>query len=217
MAVVMVLHAEGPGDLGRPSGWIAPGYSLLEDDLGPAHELVRRILSTDRGIPPTAVDFREPLRTRSGARAHGSKLLAPRVLDEVLGAWIVEVPLVVLLVDGDEQEPAGRRRLLREALDRNGLTGAVGVAIREFESWLIADQEALDAVLGPGRSSPADIEGLDPRVAKERLTSWTSTVAGRSPLELRQQLATTLDLDQVRDRCPSFAAFREELAALDLD
>ena len=158
------------------------------------------------------------MRMRTGARARGSKLLDPGVLDDVLSAWIVEVPLVVLLVDGDDKRPDERAQILREALDRNGFEGAVGVAVREFESWLLADQAALNHVFGPGKQSPAKIEAMDCRLAKETINSWAAEIAheGRSALSIRRQLAAAVDLQELGKRCPSFAAFRQEFAQLDL-
>ncbi len=134
MPVVMVLHAEGPGEVGHSAYGIAPRDSLLADDLGPAHVLVQRVIEAHKNIPPEAIDFKEPLRTRTGAHAYGSALLQPRILDTVLGAWL-ETLLVILLVDADDEPHNDRLKILREALIRNSMEGAAGVAIREFESW----------------------------------------------------------------------------------
>ena len=46
-AVCMVVHAEGPGDLGAPIWDLSPKDSLQPDDLGPAHIIVQRILTED--------------------------------------------------------------------------------------------------------------------------------------------------------------------------
>ncbi len=86
MAVVMVLHAEGPGEVGHSTYGIAPRESLLAEDLGPAHVLVQRVIQAHHNVPSAAIDFKEPLRTKTGAHAYGSALLQPRTLDTVLGA-----------------------------------------------------------------------------------------------------------------------------------
>ena len=165
-------------------------------------------------MPERALDFRAPYNTRRGQPLHGTRMLVSAFLDEALAGWRLEPALVVLLVDADEKPVDSRRSILREALGRNGLEGAVGVAVQEFESWLMADQDALTAVLGPGHASPPDIEAMGCRQAKDQLMGWTTQAArpGRGPFELRIELAKTLDLDVLTKRCGSFRAFRRELA-----
>lgn len=217
MAVVMVLHAEGPGEVGHSTYGTAPGDSLLTQDLGPAHVLVQRVINEHKNIPADAIDFKEPLRTKTGAHAYGSALLQPRILDTVLGAWL-ESPLVILLVDADDKSHSSRLKILRDALTRNSMDGAAGVAIREFESWLIADAAALRSVFGSGKDTPVNIESMDRREAKQLLTSWVDAIKSehRPPHSIRRQLASSLNLDTVSQRCPSFDLFCKEIAALNM-
>lgn len=220
-ATCVVVHAEGPGDHGRPPPYAQPGHPLLEEDLGPAHELVRRTLELVHSLPPAAVDFRAPFKTGTGEALHGSRMLVPKLLDQALAGWLLasglpSPPLVVLLVDADEEPPEQRRQVLREALVGNGLTGATGVAVQEFESWLIADQAALTQVLGPGHAAPPTVEGMSRRQAKDLLGNWARAASreGRGPFHLRCELAAAVDLDVLTQGCPSYAAFRDEVAAL---
>ncbi len=191
-------------------------HPLLEDDLGPVHELIRRIVTAERKVPAPALDFREPLRARTGRPLTGSMLLVPANLDDVLDGWLVDAPVFILVVDSDDKPAHERMKVLTDALARNSVSGAAAVAIKEFESWLIADQAALDTILRPGHPSPAAPEDLGLRVAKQQVNSWCQAVANdrRPLLAVRRELAAALDLETVRKKCPSFDAFCKELAAL---
>lgn len=211
--VCIVVHAEGPGDLGSPARDVPPGESLLPEEQGSAHVLVQRILAKGANLPGGAIDFREPLRTQTGVRAYGSKLLDRRVLDEILTGWLFDNPLIVLLVDSDDNPPNERLSLLQEALEANYLKGAVGVAVKEFEAWLLADAAALSAVLGRSKSSPSSPEKLACREAKQLLSKWINEIATekRNTADIRRELALAADLDVLSNTCPSFKVFQQEL------
>ncbi|EKV02891.1 hypothetical protein Lepto7375DRAFT_5159 [Leptolyngbya sp. PCC 7375] len=217
-AVCMVVHAEGPGDLGTPIWDLSPKDSLQPDDLGPAHIIVQRILTEDAQIPAPAIDFMEPLRTKTGARARGSQLLKSSILDEILAGWLLAPPLIILLVDSDDQPPSERASILEAALERNSLAGAVGVAVREFESWLIADAKAIRQVIGSEvRHDFQSPETLACGEAKQNLQKWIQDIAhpSRQLTDIRRELANAMNLDLVAKLCPSFKAFRQALLALD--
>lgn len=63
MSLTVVLYCEGSresgaaGELPPP----APGEELMEDELGPAHVLARRVLAKARNLPEDAIRFTEPL------------------------------------------------------------------------------------------------------------------------------------------------------------
>ncbi|MBT9315697.1 DUF4276 family protein [Leptothoe spongobia] len=216
-AVCMVVHAEGPGELGTTTWDLSPTDSLQPDDLGPAHIIVQRILTEGAQIPALAIDFVEPLRTKTGARAHGSQLLKPSALDEILAGWLLALPLIVLLVDSDDKPPVERESILKAALERNALAGAVGVAVKEFESWLIADAKAINQIIGNVRHDFQTPEKLACGEAKQTLQKWIQDIAhpSRQLMDIRRELATAMDLDVVTNLCPSFKSFRQALLGLD--
>lgn len=217
-AVCMVVHAEGPGDLGTTTWDLSPTDSLQPDDLGPAHIIVQRILTEGAQIPAPAIDFVEPLRTKTGARAQGSQLLKPRILDEILTGWRLLAPsLIVLLVDSDDQPRVERAAILEAALTRHSLTGAVGIAVKEFEAWLIADANAIGQVIGKVDHDYQTPQALACGEAKQTLQKWIREIAhpSRQLMDIRKEIATLMDLDVVSNRCPSFKSFRQSLLALD--
>jgi hypothetical protein len=185
--------------------------------LGPAHIIVQRILTEGAQIPAPAINFVEPLRTKTGARAQGSQLLKPSILDEILAGWLLAPPLIVLLVDSDEQPTAERAAILEAALARNSLSGAVGVAVKEFESWLLADARTIGEVIGKVDHDYQIPEALACGEAKQTLQKWIKDIAhpARQLIDIRKELANSMDLNVVSNRCPSFKSFRQAVLGLD--
>jgi hypothetical protein len=110
-----------------------------EDELGPGHLLVRRSLAAARGRPEGEIYFEEPLRTWRGSVARGSHLHNGRILKKLL-TWArpeLQPDLAIVLVDcdGDRQ----RKPRLTAALQDRVTPHVIGVAVQEFEPWLIAD------------------------------------------------------------------------------
>ncbi|MGD1856707.1 MAG: DUF4276 family protein [Leptolyngbyaceae cyanobacterium] len=219
--ISIVVHAEGPGELGNPDRDVRPQDVLSSDNLGPAHIVVRRILTEGSKIPAAAIEFKEPLRTayETGARAQGSKLLKPSVLNDILSPWQLNFqfmpPLIIFLVDSDDSPPQERTSILQQALDKYSLQGAVGVAVKEFEAWLVADSKAINQVIGSVPKNFQSPENLKPGEAKRSLNEWiqSSIYSIRTNNDIRRDLATAMDLDEVANLCPSFKGFRQALLA----
>lgn len=111
--VRVVLYAEGPRETsGGPisgtqdsSTWGRrdPGEVIPDEDQGPGHVLIRRILVKENSIPEGAIQFEEGLRDHRGRVPRGSHLLKKSTLRRLL-RWANPdlVPqLVVVLVDRD--------------------------------------------------------------------------------------------------------------------
>lgn len=88
----------------------------------------------------------------------------------------------------------------------------LGVAIQEFEAWLIADPEALKAVFRQPLRLDRSPERLGRREAKQQLQQWSEQHArSKDTAELRRQLAETCDLDTVSRQCPAFSELLDQL------
>ncbi len=121
---------------------------------------------------------------------------------------------MVVLVDADDEPWRSRESLITQALDGLGAVTAVGVAVKEFETWLIADGEATRDVLGGRPATSGRLEGLEPGTAKRSLAQlMASSGTTAQPHQLRRSLASVARLDQIGRRCPAFRRFRSELAA----
>jgi hypothetical protein len=205
----VVLYAEGGNEtVGAPGLPPAPGAPLHDDDLGPGHVLVRRCVELARNVPAAAVRFEAPLRNVRGNVARGTALLHRETLRRLLSWPLADrrPDLAVVLVDGDED--AGRRARLHEIVSDLPVSKVVGVAVQEFEAWLLADHAAVRQALGAAQALPSDPEGMARREAKALLVAL---VGDRSERSMRLTLASLCDLDVVRRRCPAFDVFMRDL------
>jgi hypothetical protein len=86
----------------------------------------------------------------------------------------------------------------------------VGVAVQEFESWLLGDHKAVCDVVGQSIKQTAEPESMGRREAKELLAEWSGN-SSLEPTAIRCDLANTCNLETVAERCPSFRSFLAEL------
>lgn len=209
----VVLYAEGAGEtVGELGHRGAPGVRLEEDELGAGHVLVRRSLAARKNMPEQAVVFSEPLRNKTGRPAQGSDLLNPTTLRQLL-TWprAEQRPnLVVVLVDCDGERQ--RKSQLQAAIESSAVPHVVGMAIQEFEAWLLADQKAVVDVFGAGTDQPPAMESLERRRAKETLKQWVADLGKPDhDREIRKGLATQCNIEAVAKACPAFADFLVDL------
>ncbi len=178
---------------------VRPMSPLSEAQLGPVHILVRRCLDDE-------VTFEAPLRSR-GRIPRGSNLLNAAVLRAVL-TWptVQQRPdLAVVLVD--EDGAVGRRPKLESAVAGLPVVSVVGVAVREFESWLLGDIRAVSKAVHKPVAEPANIEGLKPGEAKRLLADIADGADGSA---VRLEIAKTASLERLR-KLRSFEAFSKGL------
>lgn len=203
----IVVVAEGFNEVPLGDWRLEPRDLLTESHLGSAHVLVRRLVLELASIPEEAVQFEEPLKYQN-RRARGSLLL--KALPKLFRYPPGSVPtLAVVFVDQDGV--SDRERKLQEDSKKVGLPVALGVAVREFEAWLIADSVCVAALAGAlGVRSPSKVEKMANGAAKDWLHSVIPKDGTRS--SVRMELATGLNLQTVRRECPSFERFCASLA-----
>ena len=215
MSLRVALYAEGAGEaLGAMTLLPPPGEPLQEEHLGPAHILVRRLVSDARGMPEDAVHFVAPLRSDRGPIARGSMLHTPKSLRRLL-MWAsadLRPDLAVVLVDQDDATQ--RKRDLDAATEDLVVAHVIAVAVKEFEAWLLADPAALRNAVGPTDALPPEPEGLPCGAAKKLLADlgarWVLGHDGHDAREFRRTIAATCELAVVAAHSPSFAEFRKE-------
>ena len=126
-----------------------------------------------------------------------------------------EMDALILLVDQDHPEYR-RSEQVREAQEycnpkvpAFNLPRAMGVAIKMFDAWMLADEKALTQVLGCAVARQRDPEtiGKPKKVCERLLESGTNAMAQR---EMYAEVALRLDLDILTSRCPKgFRPFAE--------
>lgn len=184
----------------------APGSEIPLDALGPAHVLLMRIAAANASVGQSPeLRFEAPLRRPDGRVARGSDLHRAATLGKLLRypTHRRRPDLAIILVD--EDGVSVRRKQLTSALAGIRVPPhLLAVAVREFESWLIADHKALSEV-AQTKVEPNDApDRLDPGQAKEKLRGLLAGVDERVG---RRQLAERLDLDLVGTRSKSFQRF----------
>lgn len=175
-AIRIGVIAEGEAELGASIPYIKPedgGKVIERDKEGALHTLIRRELES-LGL---LCDFvqRHPSISESRVfkRRVGHSILDPKYLAQVIIAWKPEeVDLIIIVVDADDNLPQ-RQRDLERALNKirdNHLdineqpisersTG--GLAIKNFETWLLADTQAVSKILGVEMEQLENLEDLD--------------------------------------------------------
>ena len=214
MPTRVVVYAEGARELfGEFVLEKAPGSPLSESDFGAAHFLVRRTI--DHLVPqPLTLQFEAPLNLTTTRPPRGSDLLDRKSLRRLL-AWVPHrrPDLAVVLVDEDGVD--SRLSTLRSYLEADWSPPvAIGVAVREFESWLIGDMQAVREVLEIKIDEPREPEQMKPGEAKALLDGWLEernrSKDGRG---VRARIAARLRLDALVRTSRSFRRFHEELGA----
>jgi hypothetical protein len=128
-----------------------------------------------------------------------------------------EMDTLVLLVDQDNPG-YGRGEQLQEAQEycnprvpAFALPRAMGVAIRTFDAWMLADEKALTEVLGCAIVKQREPETIrrPKTVCRKLLESGAKEMAQR---EMYAEIALRLDLDVLSSRCPKgFKPFAERV------
>lgn len=122
---------------------------------------------------------------------------------------------LVLLIDQDDQPD--RRRQLSDAQDQLRLTTiprAMGVAVVTFDAWMLADEQALSAVLSRQVQRQPDPERI--RNAKAACAELRDAANSQLSLTvLYAELTKVIDLTVLASRCPSgFEPFAHRLRGM---
>lgn len=121
--------------------------------------------------------------------------------------WLKEaekkgVDAIILLIDEDGKRE--RIEQIQEAQDSllSQLPRAMGVAIRMFDAWMLADEKALTEVLGYNVNRQPDPETLaNPKQVCADLLADSNN--GISQSEMYARLSCNINIDILCDRCQS--------------
>jgi Domain of unknown function (DUF4276) len=227
------LIAEGETELGASVPYIKPeagGKVIDRSQEGALHNLIRRELE-GAGLPSCDFVQRHPTFKETFKFRTGHSILDPKYLAQVVSVWKAEeIDMVVIVVDADdilEQRQKDLEKAL-SAIRANHLdineqpsdrsTG--GLAIRDFETWLLADAFTLAKIWEVTFERQENLEGLEN--SKELLEK---AIAGSSylcdppnnqrPLQMRWDLAALVDLALIRKHCPTgYGRFAISLRAI---
>lgn len=153
---------------------IEDGGKIIErNNEGALHILIRRELES-AGLPDCDFVQRHPSTSESRCfkRRTGHSVLDPKYLAQVAISWKPEeVDMILIVVDADDNQ-SQRQRELERALNKirdNHLDfneqpisdhSAGGLAIRNFETWLLADTQTVSKILSVELEQLENLEDL---------------------------------------------------------
>jgi hypothetical protein len=234
-AIRIGLLAEGEAELGASVPYIKPedgGKVIERDKEGALHTLIRRELES-AGFAGCDFVQRHPSVKESGIYTlrTGHSILDVKYLARLVSVWMPEeVDMIMIVADADDVL-AQRQRDLERALNtirNNHLDAnkqeicdrsASGLAIRIFETWLLADIKTVTKILDREIEQFENLEALDG--TKNILDSAIAESAYLSEdksyqrsLRVKWKLAFEVDLAVIKDRCPiGYATFVQDLTA----
>lgn len=236
------LISEGRAELGTSVPDVLDphdGGKIIEPTQeGALHTLIRRELA-EIGLVNIAFVHRHPTVKDGRILRTGHSVIQPKYLSRVVVSWKPEeIDMVVLVIDVDDEMQSRRDRLANagEVVTRNLLDAegnprqnrcATGLAIKSFDTWLLADTDMVNSLLNveiapdlphdleslPGDKSDRNAKAiLDNAIGISSFQTTTPQVQNRH-LEVRWLLAHRINLSIVRERCKlGYLAFVTHLA-----
>ena len=151
-------------------------------------------------------------------RVKRNRVVKPGELERAISQTIrdrAEVGGIMALIDSDDDCPAELGlQLLERAKNTTHIPVSVVLAHREFECWLLGSKESLRGINGIVENATAPPNPENIRGAKEHLTR--NMTRGRRYLAVDDQVtfAEKFDLNDARQRCPSFDKCYREVERL---
>ena len=173
--------------------------------------LVKRLLGEGVDLRPTSKRIRELSGHMHSGRGNplGRKFIGIMREAERQG-----YDGVVIVIDQDDDPSRHQSATFAQETTFTRLPRAIGIAVKSFDAWFLADHSALSQVLGTTIQMQSDPERhSDPKTACQNLTSLAA-----KDLRLRDLysfVAAVADLNLIQKRCPAgFAVFSDRVAAL---
>jgi hypothetical protein len=218
------LIAEGEAELGSSVPYLKPeegGKIIDRNQEGALHTLIRRKL-TSSGLPDCDFVHRHPSIREMGKKTFrtGHSILDRKYLSQLVIAWKpTEVDLILILADADNIL-AERQKAVADALetiranhldlnDRSIQNQSVGgLAIKNFETWLLADIQTVAKILAVDIKQLENLEELDEtknilESAIAQSTYFSEDSSNQRPLRIRWDLANRVNLDTIETCCPN--------------
>jgi len=205
----VLIVAEGvheiPSSHERPSG-------DAEEPQGALGVLVQRLIGEGHTYQYQSIKNAKPSRRLRGTV--GGRGMTKRAVQWMLIAESQELDAIVLLVDEDGQPDRVDQIDKAQESNLTSLPRALGVAIRSFDAWMLADEQALSDVLDqPVQTQPDPESNKRPKDTCQALRDGSPN--DPSLRDMYEGVAGTANLGVLRQRCPrGFAPFAERVEAL---
>jgi hypothetical protein len=196
---------------------------------GVLHTLVRRELNA-AGFPDCEFIQRRPNTTERGQFRTGHTIIQPDYLEKAVTAWKPgEIDMIILVVDADDILE-DRDRKLKKALeiiqdkhldhDENKVSdrSLTGLAIRDVETWLIADTDTLSKNFNLKIAPIQNLENftetkgiLNDAIEQSNYLIQENSINQRR-MKIRWMIAEQINLEALKTQCPQgYRTFAENL------
>lgn len=211
-----LLVAEGPHEVAQFNERYRFDPATGEEQYGALRALIERILDGKVALPPPEIRRISDVNVAT-IRGRGKGYL-PRLM-----AWLRwaerENRFDFVVIVFDEDNVLERRKAAENAqenLVQAAIPRAIGVAIRTFDAWMLADQKALQSVLGTNVdfiSRPEDEE--DPKSCCKQLARTAGYEGATRDLYLKLITDHNLSIETLEKLCPKgFQPFAERVRKL---
>jgi hypothetical protein len=176
---------------------------------GALEALVRRL-----GL--AAAEFETDYANRADLHAHHGmgRGFFKRALRWMQRAQQLGYDVLVLVIDEDGKPERSKEFADAQQDSRFTIPRALGVAIRTFDAWMLADEKALSVVLGMNVSRQRTPEGIkDPKSVCGELHE--NSDGSLSLTKMYAAIAEIIDVELLHERCPKgFAPFAQRVREL---
>ena len=231
------LIAEGKTELGSSISNINPeegGKIIPETKEGALHRLIRRELK-EAGLTDCDFVYRHPStkEINNNQQIMGHRILTRKYLSQTVSTWTPEeVDLIMITADADNLL-IQRQRELKSALEiirDNHLDASEnaiidqsigGLAIKDFEAWLLADFQTVSTILSIKIRELSNLEEseqtkniLENAIAESNYLSEENNRNLRIH-KIKWNLASEVDLEMLKKNCPQgYGLFSQDLLRL---
>ena len=183
---------------------------------GALENLVRRLGGNDASFTPARASDNSVQGVHGEGKGEGGH--TKRALAWLRKAWKDHYDALIYLIDDDDKRHEKRNDQIRKAQEFRELDvpashkpRAMGVAIKMFDAWMLADEEALTEVLGCSITKQRDPETIDE--PKKECTRLLANGANKmAQREMYEKVALRLDIKVLTKRCPKgFKPFAERV------
>ena len=231
------LIAEGETELGKSIPYIKPeegGKPIPRENEGALHTLIRRELEAIGIADCEFIQRRPTTKTEKNKKIlrTGYSILQKKYLQQLILAWMPEeIDMIVIVADADDILEKRKDALAKalKTIQANHLDvdeqpiadrSLGGLAIRNFETWLLADSHTVAKLLEVEINPIKDLENseitktiLEKAIAKSNYLAEQTN--NQRPFQIRWNLAKEINLTKLRDFCPhGYQPFQKSLITI---